>query len=120
MAWHCIYKLLEVGYLPAGICGISLNRLNAGDKHPVPSDPCGARIHIHFSLQVTTTKAVTDARKTFQLMLLQTVQLRFTEVDTGSQEFQFSGHRMTTYSMKADQSHPRDGRNPIFYIHLRL
>lgn len=43
-------------------------------------------------LQVTTTKALTDARKPFQLMLLQTVQLRFTEVDTGSQEFQFSGH----------------------------
>lgn len=93
MAWHCIYKLLEVCDLPVGICGISLNRLNAGEKHSVPSGPCGAQIHIPFSIQVTTTKAVTNARKSFQLMLLQVVQLRFTEVDTGSQEFHFPGHK---------------------------
>ena len=44
-------------------------------------------------LQVTTTKAVTDAKKSFQLVLLQIVQLRFTEVDTVSQEFHFSRHK---------------------------
>lgn len=43
-----------------------------------------------FPLQVTAIKAVIDARKSVQLMLLQTVKLSFSAVDTGSQ---FPGHK---------------------------
>jgi len=43
-------------------------------------------------LQATNTKVLTDARKSFQLLLLQIVQLRFSGVETGSQEFHISDH----------------------------
>lgn len=67
-----------------------MNRLDARDKPSVSCDPCGAQMHTPLPIKGTVIKVVTDARKSVQLMLLQTVELHFHAVDTDSQ---FSGHK---------------------------
>lgn len=106
--------------LPAGICETDLNRLNVGDKHSVPSDPCRAWIHIPFSL-TSNNHHCNWCNKIFSVYAVANcaTESHWSRYWLPGIPLLWSQEWIHAYSMKADQSHPRSGRSFILYINPR-